>query len=75
MFSDELIGLDIAHRRELKQMGQQTQAMVDSLDTDVRRLRAKLKAAYAEIETERAKRMAAELKLDRLNKILDTPLH
>lgn len=75
MFSDELIGLDIAHRRELRQMGQQAQAMVDSLDGDVQRLRAKLRAAYAEIETERAARMAAELKVERLNRILDMPLN
>lgn len=73
MFSDDVIGLDIAHRRELKQLGQQSQAVIDSLDADVVRLRAKLQAAYHElavaakvIDDERAKRMAAELKLERL---------
>ncbi len=73
MFSDEVIGLDIAHRRELKQMGQQSQAVIDSLDADVIRLRAKLQAAHDElavaakvIDEERAKRMSAELKLERL---------
>ena len=72
MFSDEMIGLDIAHRREMRAATGRAQSIIDELDTDVKRLQRKLAAAYAEIETERARRIAAEMRLER---ILDMPLN
>lgn len=45
MFSDELIGLDIAHGREMGRLARDAQALVDHLDRDVRSLRLQLAAA------------------------------
>lgn len=64
MFSDELIGMDIAHRRELRQFGQQAQGLVDELDADIRRLRRQLAAAQrsnGELLLERGRRNNARL--------------
>lgn len=64
MFSDELIGLDIAHRRELRQYGQHAQALVDDMDRDIVRLRRQLAAARganADLLLERGRRNNARL--------------
>lgn len=41
----ELVGLDIAHRREQRQLATQAQGLVDELDQDIRSLRRQLAAA------------------------------
>lgn len=59
MFSDELIGLDIAHRREMRQFGQEAQSLVNELDADIRRLRRQLAAtqrANGDLRLERGRR-------------------
>lgn len=81
MFSDELIGLDIAHRRELRQMSQHAQRVVDGQAADVTLLTRALRAARADLakantalNAERCQRMALQLELDRLYRLLDTPI-
>lgn len=59
MFSDELIGLDIAHRREMRQFGQEAQGLVNELDADIRRLRRQLATAQranGDLRLERGRR-------------------
>lgn len=68
MFSDELIGLDMAHKREQRQLANQAQAMVNSLDSDINALRRQLLQAQADVARERGLRLVAE---QRLQDILD----
>ena len=81
MFSDELIGLDIAHRRELRQLTEGAQHLLDGQAADVTLLTRALRAARADLSkantalaAERRQRMALQLGLDRLNRLLDTPI-
>lgn len=59
MFSDELIGLDFAHRREMAALGRDAQALVDEMDSDIIRLRRQLATAQranADLRIERGRR-------------------
>lgn len=75
MFSDELIGLNMRHNREQRRTVATAQGIIDEQADHVARLHAKLRAAYAELELEQGRRRAAELKVARLNAILDMPLN
>ncbi|MBJ6986052.1 hypothetical protein [Devosia sp. MC521] len=81
MFSDELIGLDIAHRRELRQSTAVAQGIINEQAADVtlltralRETRNKLTHTQIALDDETRKRMALQLELDRLNRLLDTPI-
>lgn len=66
MYSDEVIGLDIAHRREQRQLANAAQAMVNSLDSDINSLRRQLRQAQAAVARERGLRIVAEAKLEEI---------
>lgn len=64
MFSDELIGLDIAHRRELRNQTAQAQSVIDDMARDINRLRRELAAANRDngaLRLERGRRNNARL--------------
>lgn len=66
MFSDEVIGLSMRYDAELRENTRNAQLVVDQQDRRIIALQRKLAAAYAELELERGKRRALEIKLDRI---------
>ena len=70
-FSDELIGLDITHKREMRNVVSDAQRIVDGKDQDIGLLIATVSRLQEELRTEKAKRMAAEFRLEQL---LDMPI-
>ncbi|KQN75039.1 hypothetical protein [Devosia sp. Leaf64] len=74
-FSDTEVALSMRYNRELSNTVSHAQAIVDSKNGSIDALRAALKSVLAELEDERALRHAAEMRLDRVNRLLDTPLN
>lgn len=72
--SDLELGLALRYNREIRDTVTYAQGIVDSKNASIDALKAALRATLSELEDERALRLAAELRLDRLNKILDMPL-
>lgn len=75
MFTDTELGMALAHGRQMKSFGRDAQGLVDELDNDITVLRAQLAAVRAELADELALRLSVEMKLAKLNRILDTPIH
>jgi ABC-type transporter Mla subunit MlaD len=73
--TDTEMALAMRFNREIDATVSNAQAIVDSKNASIDSLRAALRTALAELEDEKALRHAAEMRLDRLNKLLDTPLH
>lgn len=71
MWTDSEVGMAMAHRRQTRAFANSAQALVDEMDTDIEQLRAQLAAARDVIRTERAGRLAAEL---RVQQLLDMPI-
>jgi hypothetical protein len=63
-FTDEMVGLDIAHKRELKTITRDAQALVNQLDSDIESLRRQLAQAQADVARERGMRIALKAQLD-----------
>lgn len=74
-FTDTEVALTLRYNREIRDAVTHGQALVDSKNASIDALRAALRTALSEIEDERALRHAAEMRLDRLNRLLDTPLN
>lgn len=81
MFTDELIGLDMAHRREIRQSNALAQGIIDEQSADVALLTRTLhqalgglKKAQAALDEETRRRMALQIEIDRLRRMLDTPI-
>jgi uncharacterized protein (DUF1778 family) len=74
-FTDTEVALMMRADREHAATVSHAQALVDSKNASIDALRSALRAALDELEDERALRLAAELRLKRLNDLLDTPLH
>lgn len=72
--SDTEAGLMIRAGRDAREISR-AQGIVDQLDADVGELKRQLRLALADLEDERGRRRAAELRLARLDAILDTPIH
>lgn len=72
--TDTEAGLMLRAARDAREISR-AQGIVDQLDADVGELRRQLRQALADLDDERGRRRAAELKLARLNAILDTPIH
>ncbi len=74
-FTDNELGLAMKFRRDVDATVSDAQAIVDSKNASIDTLRATVRALLADLEDEKALRHAAELRLDRLNRLLDTPLN
>jgi ABC-type transporter Mla subunit MlaD len=74
-FTDTEVGLMMRSDREHAATVAYAQGIVDSKNASIDALRAALRNALSELEDERALRLAAELRLEKLNRLLDTPLH
>ena len=75
MFTDTEIGMAMSHSRSMRAFSNDAQGLVNEMDRDIVTLRNKLAAALDALADERALRLATELKLSRLNRLLDTPLN
>jgi hypothetical protein len=70
MFTDGEIGLKMAYDRNTRALTAHAQSMIDGQSAEIAALATALAAARAEVRVERAKRLAAELRLER---VLDMP--
>ena len=68
-FTDELVGLDLAHKREMAANTEHAQGIVNQVSAELIRLRAVEKSLRAQLSRETARRIAAEA---RIEEILDT---
>lgn len=75
MFTDTEVALSIRYTAELDGVARDAQRLVDSKNASIGALQAALRKALAVLEDEKALRHAAEMRLDRLNRLLDTPLN
>jgi hypothetical protein len=71
MFTDTEVALKIGYDRTIRAYERGARAIVDRKDSEIAMLTAALQDARAELAQERAKRIAAEL---RIEEILDTPI-
>ncbi|GHA28324.1 hypothetical protein GCM10007989_25470 [Devosia pacifica] len=74
MFTDTEVGLAFGFRRNLDRVTENAQVLIDGKNAEINLLMSALKKARAELADERAMRMAAELRLERMEEILDTPI-
>ena len=66
MFSDELIGLDIAHCRELRARSDHAQSIINGMANDETRLRRRIRELEAELVRERGLRLVAQARIEEL---------
>ena len=71
MFTDTEVGLALGYRRNMDRVTENAQTIIDDKNSDIAMLQAALRRARAELADERAKRIAAEM---RLEEILDMPV-
>lgn len=71
MFTDTEVGLALGYRRNVDRVTENAQTIIDDKNSDIAMLQAALRRARAELADERAKRIAAEM---RLEEILDMPV-
>lgn len=72
--TDTEAGLMLRANRDAREINL-AQGIVDQLGADIGELRRQLRQALDDLADERGIRRAAELRLARLNNILDTPIH
>lgn len=73
-FTDTEVGMSMAHQRQMRTFRRDVQGLIDEMDDDIVSLRGRLKAALADLDTERAGRQSLQFEVDRLNRLLDVPL-
>lgn len=73
-FTDTEVGMAMAHQRSMRAFSRDAQGLVDEMDRDIVELRAQLAACREVILDERAGRLAAELKVGKLQALLDLPI-
>jgi len=73
-FSDGEAGLALGFQNRIRETERVYDAALAERDQHIALLTAALQSARAELASEKAQRHALQFKVDRLNKILDTPL-
>jgi hypothetical protein len=73
-FTDAEVGLQIAHDREMNRTVRHAQSVVDRQDSEILLLRSALAKSQQALRDERAARVAVEIELEDLRRLVDEAL-